>query len=195
MEQYTSFPSLPHFLDESMHDLNRPYVVVHLLDGDSHVGRFLGLGTASREIVMESDDSVVTHIPLGHLRLLEFSDQFQFSANLHESAPSLEGFSITFRSDDTLEGKTYSHKIDSYGVHLYSAVNQGSVERLFIPSESIKDYNFGRADMSVSSGFLWDKIVQNGIACTNKSALSAVLSQQSGFTSSQPGSFTNQRIG
>ncbi len=202
MEPYSRFPPLPSFLSYRGVNIDKPFVEIHLLEGGSHTGRFLGLNASERVVVMEGNDEVVTRIPLSHLRFLEFADQLEFSRRSSDGAPpSLENYQIQFRDGRVLQGKSYSHNIDANGVHLYNALGHGKVERLFVPIESVNDYSFGEATIVSGNGNSGNsnkpmaKSRQGAWLCHNKAELQVALDQLGGYLGSELGKFSNKRIG
>lgn len=197
MDRYTQLPELPPFFDSHIRDTAKPFVVVHMMKGGNHTGEFLGFDLVEHVAVMEGADKVVTCIPLGDLRFLEFSEHLNLHTGIRKDIPSLESYQVQFSDGKALSGKTYSHKIDEHGLHIFSSVNGNRIEWLFVPIDVIADYAFGAEavhplltefDEAISAPEL-------GACCNTRDELAASLSQNSSYLDANTGAFSNKRIG
>lgn len=195
MAQKAQLSPFPTFFNNPTHLPSNANITVHLIDGGRHVGCFEAFNREERCVVMTGSDGVIIRVPLAHLCYLVFSEPFELSADQRKASVVLEDYQIVFRDGQTLAGKTYTHNIDEYGVHLYNAVANSRVEYCFVSIESINDYSFGTLQSSANGGTHTASVPSKLMPYHSKRTLIGALNQLSNYIDPESIQLTNQRIG
>lgn len=149
-----NWPIPPYF--NYRHDPNKPaydLCIVEIVKNKAHTGYLVRHSPEEARILFKplhsNTEQVISFDKIKSLQLLWptelVAEQKFLEARANEGFPTAEPqtFHLEFNDESTLEGKTLGHIYNEAGLYLYSVLNDGKVERRFIPRQVIKNHQIG----------------------------------------------------
>ncbi|HQN65720.1 MAG TPA: ATPase, T2SS/T4P/T4SS family [Methylophilus sp.] len=149
-----NWPIPPYF--NYRHDPNKPaydLCIVEIVKDKAHTGYLVRHSPEEARILFKplhsNTEQVISFDKIKSLQLLWptelVAEQKFLEARANEDFPTAEPqtFHLEFNDESTLEGKTLGHIYNEAGLYLYSVLNDGKVERRFIPRQAIKNHQIG----------------------------------------------------
>lgn len=188
-----SWPKPPYF--NFVHNADKPALercIVELINGSALAGNLIRFSSEESRILFQpvsSDDhQIISFEEIKNLQLLwpiELTSEQNFlEARAQEVFPASEkqAYKIDLIDDTTISGDTFGYVNNEAGLYIFPALEDGGIERHFIPRQSIKHYQIG---MQIGEILIKENLVTEG-------DIELALDHQNDLRSKRIGDYLNE---